>query len=139
MAENWFARKLAERAGQAPAMRSGAPLSPAPPQQLQRAARGPVVVPDDGQAPPIWITGNDGKPMLNALAWKGNRKNGYMKNPSAHVCPECGSTNYFPQRGGVMTKEGRAPAAEHCYDCGYNPMFTPFGGGQSLTVDEQEA
>jgi hypothetical protein len=59
------------------------------------------------------------------MYWRGGE--GTYKE-TAH-CPKCRSSNYFSRQSEAkVTQNGMAAPAPQCFNCGFNGLYTPFGG-----------
>lgn len=63
--------------------------------------------------------------MDGAVRWQG----GEGTHTETQRCPKCHSGNYFSRKSEAkFTKNGAATPAPQCFNCGYNGIYTPFGG-----------
>lgn len=118
MADNWWARKLAQTQGpqplqQPPTMFARGPAPYQHPQQQQYVQAPPVAPQNFADA--IAAVQRGILPTNGDVATR----------TETQPCPACGSTHFFSRRNGgaVTTQRGMATPAPQCYTCGYNGKF----------------
>lgn len=112
---DWYQRRMARhRAEQQP-------FRPQPHTPVSRyygtAPQARAALPQQPETPPQGMTNIQNLWMM-MQQWRG----GKAHKVDAEPCPECGSNQYY-SRTGAEVRRG-PPPAPHCYNCGYNGMFT---------------
>jgi hypothetical protein len=119
MSSDWYARKLARFRQE----------SPPPPQSQPQAYQGHSTVWPQQLAPqrsynnlPVPDTPPNGATNIANFfdmtrLWKGGKAHRIDPDP----CPECGSPQFYSRTEGNLRGP---PPAPHCYNCGYNGIFT---------------
>lgn len=95
---------------------SGYPQARQAPQQPQQQA------PQQPQQPPPMV--QPGEPVTIENLWEKMKqwRGGQAHKSDYGPCPQCNG-NHYSSRDGAMARRG-PPPAPHCFDCGYNGMFT---------------
>lgn len=120
---SWWARKLGTE-----------PQRPAPTPQYGQPASYPQT-PVYGGPPPLQpSTQHVQVTKDNIVAMTGMWKGGQGTKTETSRCPNCGGTDFFSRSNVngsriINSNSGTtASAAPHCFDCGYNGMYTQAGG-----------
>jgi hypothetical protein len=123
---DWWARKL----GTAPPANRPSSTPDVWAQQRHAQPTPAYAAPPQSPVPPYDApeAAPDGKMHVGdaIVRWRG----GEATRTETESCPQCQSHNFFSRRGagGVTTQNGRVPPSPICHDCGYNGIFTNFGG-----------
>ena len=112
---SWYQRKLAAVRSAPPGRALNAPVVPQRLQPQQYPQQQEFIQFQQQPAAPKVTIDNFWGAMQQ---WRG----GKAHKIDAEPCPECGSNNYY-SRTGEGARRG-PPPAPHCFQCGYNGMFT---------------
>ena len=114
---DWYARRLARHRTE-----QGQPMVPYARQApLQQPPQPPQHVPFQQAAQEYFEPPKGATTVDNLYQMMGRWKGGKAHKIDSEPCPECGSNQYFSRTDGHRRGP---PPAPHCYNCGFNGLFT---------------